>query len=330
MSHPEVSVLGMGLPIIDRIGKISITPTSREKTELQRVARDVSPKDGGVILNILSNYVALSNYTKQAHLLAAVGGDSAGYGYISRLDRRIKNIDIIRSQETAQLYDLLTPDGSRIWQLFLGAAAFVSAQSKHYMAIQDSNSYFMIDINTIREPEIMSEADRTLGLVNSNQAHTIVNLSGIQGIDETRIRKIATILSKPPLAVFGNAEEFAVLEHSALQIIFAHARLQVMTMAEEGSIMTFDNIKKHIPSVRVSDSQFRSSVGCGDSFMGSFLALCLEEKPDFWSTRLLERSANFGSFIASETAKTHSSRLSSVTLSGLKEKYIKKNKIGEI
>ncbi|PIT95910.1 hypothetical protein COT94_03285 [Candidatus Falkowbacteria bacterium CG10_big_fil_rev_8_21_14_0_10_37_14] len=305
MSHPEVSVLGMGLPIIDRIGKVAMAPTSREKVELHRIARDVGPKDGGVIPNILSNYVALSDDVKQVRLLAGVGEDTAGYGYINRLDRRIQNIDIIRSQETAQLYDLLTTDGSRIWQLFLGAAAFVSAGSKHYRAIQDSNSYFMIDINTIREPEIMDEANRTLGVVNSNQAHTIVNLSGIQGIDETRIRQIASTFSKPPLAVFGNVEEFAVLEHSALQIIFADTRLQVKTMAEEGSIMTFDGIKRHIPSVRVPDSQFRSSVGCGDSFMGSFLALCLAEKPDFWSAKLLERSANFGSFMASETAESH-------------------------
>lgn len=330
MSRPEISILGMGLPIIDRIGSVQIMPTSREKSELQIVAKDLTPKHGGVIPNILSNYVALSSDTKQIHLLAAVGDDHAGSVYTRRLDQRIQNIEVIRSQETAQLYDLLTPDGNRIWELFLGAAGYVSANPSHYRAVERANSYFMVDINTIREPTIMNEARKTLEIARANLANTIINLSGIQGIDETRIRKISQILPQSPLAVFGNDEEFDVIDQSVLKNTVNNARLLVHTMGEEGSIMKFDGVTNHIQSVKVPDSEFRSSVGCGDSFMGSFLALCLAEKSDFWSARLLEQCANFGSFIASETAKSYDSRLNSSDLSRLKRIYFKKHKIGDI
>lgn len=321
MKNLETNVLGMGLPIIDRIGIVSSIPNSRSIKDLIKVSKNIEPKDGGVIPNVLANYVALSDEHTRVQLMASVGDDQLGLRYLNKLDPRISNVLIIEGTETAQLFDLLLPDGSELWQLFLNAAAHANANETHYQHIKKPNSYLLVDINTIREDSLEPEFKKIISAIDGQKNRLIINLSGIQGIDINYINHVASLLTSQPIAIFGNEVEFSILKDSNFMQFIKPEALLVKTLAEKGSLISFNREKLYIPPTIIHQNLFASSIGCGDSYMGAFLAIILTEKPEYWSKRNLQRAGLFASFIGSETAKSPNSRLDTNTLQNLKRSY---------
>lgn len=64
-----------------------------------------------------------------------------------------------------------------------------------------------------------------------------------------------------------------------------------------------------------------NTIGCGDSYMGAFLALLLENPQYTWNLPMLENCGNFASFIAAHTATSASPRLQQTSLQKLRQRW---------
>ncbi len=313
MNSPENSVVGFGLAIIDKIGFVSQIPLSQEKESLLEVTAGIPEECGGVIPNVLSAFVGTSRVNHNATLLACVGMDEYGDLFERTLPYSIANIQRSQDKPTAMLFDLTDQRGQRLWKLFPDACVDTAIRI-------DTNipTVFMTDLNTYR---ISHLAKRLFGFMEQqpNIIDFCLNLSGITGMTDMEVAYTIANMGRPPEIIFGNNDEFNRLDGNATNF-FSQSRLRVQTNGEDGSTILFEGTQISIPTFRVKDTII-NTIGCGDSYMGAFLALLLENPQRTWNLPMLTNCGNFASFIAAHTGTIASPRLPQKSLRELRSMW---------
>ena len=327
MNTIEQRVIGLGMPIIDRIGQVTDLPQDLTKEQLLELTAHISPQDGGVIPNVLSTLAILSDRPDHIHLLACRGNDIEGWEYEKRLPISLQPLQVAFEKPTASLFHLFAHDGQKIWRFYPEAATLVCVPVDLRRELAVNPTYlFLTDINSLRTPNICQQATEALSFMNKENGLFIMNFSGAIGIEVEILSSLLEHLPFPPHIIFGNEEEFININKSRVKHYLSDALVSVRTQGKDGAMIRFREKDIRIAPHFIPEGLIINDVGCGDSFMGAMLSVLFEKELPDWTANDILEAANFAAIVSAQVLMTAKHRLSLEELLQIKERYRKTGK----
>ncbi len=179
---------------------------------------------------------------------------------------------------------------------------------------EECNSVFITDLTTLRLPTVFPEADKIIRSVQQNRGSFFLNLAGLNPAIAPRdeLVSVLTALRKTPEIVTGNESELAYLmgTHDRDRIVreaFPDTRLLLLTLADQGSVLRFEDEILPLPAYPVAPDRVLDETGAGDTYAGIMLGSLYTEPYARWSRShvlLACNTAAFGAALAVQTLRT--------------------------
>lgn len=306
----EERIIALGSAYVE--GKIHSSvlhlPTSRNELP---IFLDNNPDTdlyaGGSIPNILTSFVRLSG-NPNVKLLSCVGDDPRGRFYLQHMDKRIGEPQISGRKRTDIWVGIYNNGLVESTDLY-GAAANIKVSKEELQAY--ANKVFITDVDVCRIPAARDCARQALETIEDDGLF-VLSLVGMPS--NRNIDQILSFTSKVPDLVFGNSSEIihAANEHNintAIKSAFPGSRLVVVTQAEKGALIRYEEQIFSVSAVPVSKERVIDETGAGDSYMGTMLALLIPTLKGKWREADLINAAKAASYASSLVIQSMESRL---------------------
>lgn len=257
---------------------------------------------GGSASNAMRGMAILGSITSYS---SAVGNDSYGKAFASRmLELGIVNrLSIIEGEHTGSCVVVVTPDGERTLNTFLGACRSYKPAFVPYDDIAKSKIFFSTGymLDTQGQIDALHSAIDFALFHNVKVAFDVADPFVIKRHGQ---KTIFSLLEKVHLA-FLNAEEAKMLigqtpEKAAIEMSKI-VQLSVIKDGENGAYVSYDGNITFIPAKKV---EVADTTGAGDMFAGGFMfGLC--------KGLSIEQAGQIATILASDTVSYMGVRLSS-------------------
>lgn len=236
---------------------------------------------GGSAANTLAGLAAMG---KKCGFIGQVRSDQLGEVFahdIRALGIRFDTAPRTQEPPTARCLILVTPDGQRTMNTFLGAAQYLPASALDADLIRSASILYLEGY--LWDPEEPRAAMRTaIDLAKGAGRKVAFTLSDTFVIDRYRGDFLALIDEGLIDILFSNEGEIKALtgEHdfeSALAALAGRVPVLVSTRSEKGAVAIVDGIRSQVPAAPVA--QVVDTTGAGDLFASGFLTGHVEGLP---------------------------------------------------
>lgn len=322
-------LIGMGLAMVDE--KIPnpgiVLPQHDELITFLDQQTDFIRRTGGVTPNILTTLTKFDP-TYNAALLACTGEDSRGRFFRSKTESRLGELQINPQKPTGVVVSVLDNAGTVIYRdRHLGAAETVRADKDE---ISQKNILFVSDLTTIRLPEVFNEADAMLASLEYSEGNFFLNLAGLNPAIASResIMSVLTALRRQPDIVTGNENELTYLTGSedmqdAIEQVFPNARIMVITLANKGSLIRYENKIVHLPAHAIPDEKVIDETGSGDTYAGIMLGALYTKPYHEWTQEHILQACVAGTLGGALAVQSYNSRLTDQEMAIVRNYYLK-------
>lgn len=240
--------------------------------------------------------------------------DVNGLYYQKNTEEKLGKLQTTPNHETGFVALLLDNDGNITDRIVKNDADRYVTVPKEELG--NKNKLFVSDLMSLGSEDIFAEADKLL-----SSAHKLfaLNIGGAHprfGSAED-IRMIVKKLRKKPDIVFGNQAEFNFLSgnnlqdsHRSIPQLFHNSSLVVMTMAERGAVVRFNDDTFRVDAVEVSKENIVDETGAGDCYEGTMLAYLYSKPYSEWNVSHMKHAARAAAFASSLIVQTERTRLS--------------------
>jgi len=317
MTDPRLDVLTIGNAIVDVIADTTddfleaegLTKSSMrliDAEEAERLYAHMGPArqvSGGCAGNTAAGVAAFGG---RAGFVGQVAPDQLGTFY--RHDLTSAGVEFITpaldvGAPTARSMILVTPDGHRTMNTFLGAAQHLPSSALEEQQIRDSAAIYLEGY--LWDPETPRYAMiRAIEIARSAGRKVAFSLSDTFCIERHRDGFNALIDGGKIDLLFANQAEIEMLAgiphlDSAVEAVRGKVETLVVTRGEEGALATRGQYVARVPAEPVSNVV--DTTGAGDLFAAGFLA-------GYAWGRSLEQSLKLGAIAAAEVIQHYGAR----------------------
>jgi sugar/nucleoside kinase (ribokinase family) len=317
MNDTRLDVLTIGNAIVDVIADATddfltaegLTKGSMrliDAIEAERLYADMGPArevSGGCAGNTAAGIAALGG---RAGFVGQVAPDQLGEFYIH--DLRSAGVEFTTpaadvGEPTARSMILVTPDGHRTMNTFLGAAQHLPASALDETQIKGAAAIYLEGY--LWDPETPRYAMiRAIEVARSAGRKVALSLSDTFCIERHRDGFNALIDGGKIDILFANLPEIEMLAgiphlDSAVEAVRGKVETLVVTRGEKGALATRGQYLAHVPADPVGEVV--DTTGAGDLFAAGFLA-------GYTTSRSLEQSLKLGAIAAAEVIQHYGAR----------------------
>lgn len=323
----NVQLLGISNAIVDILAhvddrflqKIDAPPGSMTLIDEQRARRiygmmgPATEMSGGSVANTVAGFANLGG---RAAYIGKVSADQLGEIFIH--DMRSLGVDLrvppaVEGAPTARSHILITPDGQRTMQTYLGACvelalADVTAERVGSPAVALLEGYLW----DIREgPDLAVAAAR---YTHQSGGRVALSLSDAACVERHR-GAFAAFVHEHTDIVFADEDEIMVLlgceDFAAVpETVGRDGKLYVMTRSEKGSIIV--NGSARVEQAAMPVAQLVDTTGAGDAYTAGFLYGCT-------NGRSLADCARLGTWCATHVIQRLGARIEAGALTGFEQ-----------
>ncbi len=289
----KYNVVGIGNAIVDILGNVTektledldigkgvmqLIDIERSKSLLNSL-QNIKQTSGGSAANTIAGLAQLGLDTAY---IGKVKDDDFGKVFIKDLEKigavfKTPFADYSINHETGRCIVMITPDGERSMNTYLGATEFLSAKDIDPELIS-SSQYVYLEGYRFDGPDSVMAFEKAVQIASSNDVSIALTLSDPFCV--ARHSQAFTSLIKESVDIlFCNEEELKVLHGSndlkqALTQVSKDVEILACTLADKGSYVCFEGGATLIPT---SKKKVVDSTGAGDLFAAGFLyGLCTE------------------------------------------------------
>ncbi len=317
MPEPRLDVLCIGNAIVDVIanagddflaaeGLVKGSMRLIDADEAERLYAHMGPAhqvSGGSAGNTAAGVAALGG---RAGFIGQVAPDQLGTFY--RHDLAAAGVEFITpaaevGQPTARSMILVTPDGHRTMNTFLGAAQHLPKSALDEKQIEDSAIVYLEGY--LWDPETPRYAMiRAIELAHQSDRKVAFTLSDMFCVDRHRDGFNQLLEERRVDILFANQAEIEALAgvahlDSAVEAIAARVETLVVTRSEDGALATRGGRRAEVPAAPIE--RLVDTTGAGDLFAAGFLLGTARGKS-------LEDSLRLGAIAAAEVIQHYGAR----------------------
>ena len=287
----KYDVVGIGNAIVDILGDVAeetlhelgigkgvmqLIDIDRSKVLLERL-RNTKQTSGGSAANTIAGLAQLGVETAY---IGKVKNDELGKAFVSDLENigsfyntPLAGKDI--SDETGRCIVMITPDGERSMNTYLGATEFLSPADIDPLLLSNSK-YIYLEGYRFDGPESINAFEKAVNIGKTNKAFVALTLSDPFCVARHN-QAFKNLIKSNVDILFCNEEELKMLYGSddldqALSSISKEVEILACTAAERGAYICFEGSKQLIPT---EERKLIDSTGAGDLFAAGFLyGLC--------------------------------------------------------
>lgn len=227
---------------------------------------------GGSVGNSVATFAMLGG---KAAYIGRVADDQFGEVFahdMHSLGIRLGLAPETRNAPTARSYVLITPDGQRTMQTYLGACTEIEPQD-----IRDDTvgtpACLLIEGYIFDTPHGPAAIDKLLGMLADTDTRVALSLSDA-GCVERHLERFRRYTGRDITILVGNESEFAALfgttdEAEINALASASGALCVITRSERGAVAIDSDTRVATPALPVD--KVVDTTGAGDAFAGGFL-----------------------------------------------------------
>ncbi|QCK85323.1 adenosine kinase [Phreatobacter aquaticus] len=288
MSQPRYDVAGIGNAIVDVLartdddvlarldvpkGAMMLIDEPRAETIYEAMAQTVEMSGGSAANTIVGcGMLGLSGA-----FIGKVKQDQLGHSFGHGMNAAGVHFPTARATTgpaTARSFILVTPDGERTMNTYLGAAQMLSPEDVDAETIAASGVTYLEGY--LWDPPAAKEAFlKAATIAHDAKRHVALSLSDAFCVDRYRDEFLSLIREKVVDIVFANEGELKSLYQTAdfataLDALRADARLAIVTRGEEGALAVEGTTMVQAPAFPVD--KVVDTTGAGDLFAAGFLA----------------------------------------------------------
>jgi sugar/nucleoside kinase (ribokinase family) len=309
MSENEFDVLCIGNAIVDMIAQadetllhqFNLTKSAMHLIDEERAEKlyqamgPVVEISGGSAANTA---VGLASFGAKSAFIGKVKGDILGKSF--RHDINAAGVHFATSPAnggaaTARSMILVTPDGERTMNTYLGACQKLNAADIDEAIVSKAKVTYLEGY--LWDPPKAKEAFREAArIANEHDNKVALTLSDLFCIDSYRDEFLDLVRSKAVAILFANEAELKALYQTgdfdtAFELLRKDAGLGVVTRSEQGCIIVKGNETVSVPAQKIE--KLVDTTGAGDLFAAGFLFGYTKKLP-------LKRCGELGVLAASE------------------------------
>jgi len=315
----EGRIIGVGFPYVEGKIKSSHLRLPQLSTELSVYLDLHSEADlyaGGSIPNIVTSLVRLTN-NSNIRLFSCVGDDSRGKFYMQNMDQRI-GAPAVSAENPTGVWVGIYQDGLIEGRDFYGAALDLDVSQDELRSLK--NNILITDADACIISKTRDQVQKAIEAVEEEGLFAL-SLVGVRERED--ISQLLSFTNKIPDAIFGNVHELNTLtgisdSEQAIREISPETKIVVITQAEKGAMIRFNNYIFDVPAYTVSEDNIIDETGAGDTFMGTMLALLLSTASRQWTEIDVRKAAGVASYASAEVIQSMHSRLTSTMASDVR------------
>ena len=305
----KYSVVGIGNAIVDILGNVTentledlgigkgvmqLIGIDRSKSLLNSL-QNIKQTSGGSAANTIAG---LSQLGLDTAYIGKVKDDDLGKIFIKDLEKigtvfRTPLADQSVNHETGRCIVMITPDGERSMNTYLGVTEFLSATDIDSDLISASK-YVYLEGYRFDGPDSVMAFEKAVQIARLNEVSVALTLSDPFCVAR-HSHAFKSLIKESVDILFCNEEELKMLHGSndlnlALSQISKDVTILACTLADKGSYVCFEGDTTLIPTKK---KEVVDSTGAGDLFAAGFLyGLCTERGTNI--------AANLGNIAAGE------------------------------
>ena len=291
MNNKTLDIYGIGNAITDRIYSVddqTLKQLGIEKAQMslinsqdiQRLSKNLEVKQSlaaGSVANALFSSV---NFSARCSFSGKVGQDALGKAYIKQLNQALIKTPFQTQQdsETGQCLVYITPDAERSMATFLGVSATFGPSDICQDALT-SSKWLLIEGYLLFTDSGFEAVKHAINLAKTSETKCALSVAD-PAVASVCLNKINSLLELGLDLLACNTDEAAILTGQSnpelqLQALAKKVGLVVLTAGAKGAWVA-ENTEHYFCAsepVKATDT-----VGAGDAFIGTFLAVYILEK----------------------------------------------------
>ena len=306
MSNPRKQLLGISNAIVDVLGNVD--PNLLEKLGAPPGSMTLVDKDQAVDIYALMGPAIESAGGSVANTIAcfaSLGGTSAyigrvaddQFGQVFTHDMQSLGVDVrlppeTRQAPTARCHVLITPDGERTMQTYLGACVEIATSDIRGDTI-GSNDIVLLDGYVWDTPDGPAAMRAAIELAKAQDSQIALSLSDSFCVERHLAAFRALVNGDADIIIGNEAETLALFNvndvDTARKAAAANGRLFAMTRSEHGSEIIHGDVHVQQPADPIE--KLVDATGAGDAWVAGFLYGMTHDMPLAVSTGLATRCA---------------------------------------
>ncbi len=213
---------------------------------------------------------ALSRLGGEVGYVGKVGDDVAGRCYIESLNHYNIECRALHNptEATGECLSLITPDGERTMNTFLGAALTLTAEDITAELFEGYDLLF-VEGYLVQNPSLIS---RIFEVARAESKQIAIDLASYNVVEQS-LDLLNTLLKERVSIIFANEAEAEAFTGEgdpmkAAEILSQRCDISVVKVGAKGSIIITED---EVIEVGATDHQRRDTTGAGDYFAGGFL-----------------------------------------------------------
>ncbi len=260
MDSEQRRFIGISVAHVDYVfsDKNQTYPTAREQVlPFIEAHKPNLIRAGGSLPNTFAAVHLLTR--KRLKLFHCVGADERGDFFRRETSPEVGLAQVHPTEPTGVWVGFSDGSGSlRFGLTYYGAALKVRATKDDLE--EEPNGIFITDISSSKNQDIHSQTDTILRQIDQEGGLFVLSLGGARpsSLNQSRLSSIINSFRNQPQIVFSNIEEFKYVTQAdnieqAMLSCFPSARLLVVTLGNEGSILRYEDLLMKVSAIQVNE-----------------------------------------------------------------------------